>query len=254
MRLSYLTLIAIIPLSCGVAQTTWTAGGDGAFWEDSANWSNNLPTSSSGAVFNTDYSEIGFSSDFTVASLTFNTGVAVGNKITGLAGAGLTVNGAITNNTSNSQILNVIVTAGGNATWTGPIQYSNNVTFGTRQITLVGTHTFSGAELNFTLTNASTYGRLLGAFTSTFAGTINITGAYTGTAGDSFDFTTGNFSGATLNTASLPTLSSGLAWNTSSFLSTGVLSVTAVPEPSTYAALFGVASLGFVAWRRRRAA
>jgi hypothetical protein len=28
--------------------------------------------------------------------------------------------------------------------------------------------------------------------------------------------------------------------------------ITAVPEPSTYAALFGVAALGFVAWRRRR--
>jgi len=31
-------------------------------------------------------------------------------------------------------------------------------------------------------------------------------------------------------------------------------SVTAIPEPSTYAALFGVAALGLVAYRRHRAA
>jgi hypothetical protein len=29
-------------------------------------------------------------------------------------------------------------------------------------------------------------------------------------------------------------------------------SVTAVPEPSTYAAIFGALALGFVAYRRRR--
>lgn len=33
----------------------------------------------------------------------------------------------------------------------------------------------------------------------------------------------------------------------------GTWQVVGVPEPSTYAALFGLAALGFVAWRRRRA-
>ncbi|MCD8483748.1 MAG: PEP-CTERM sorting domain-containing protein [Verrucomicrobia bacterium] len=36
--------------------------------------------------------------------------------------------------------------------------------------------------------------------------------------------------------------------------SIGDFSMTAIPEPSTYAALFGLLALGFVAWRRRRKA
>lgn len=55
-----------------------------------------------------------------------------------------------------------------------------------------------------------------------------------------------------------PALTSGLYWDTTAFASTGVISITdvapAIPEPSTYAMLAGVAALGAAAWRRREQA
>jgi hypothetical protein len=56
------------------------------------------------------------------------------------------------------------------------------------------------------------------------------------------DTTTSNFGGAITGTASYQLGTEFIA------------NVQAVPEPGTYAALFGVAALGFVAWRRRRQA
>jgi hypothetical protein len=72
-------------------------------------------------------------------------------------------------------------------------------------------------------------------------------------AGDTFDFTTSSF--GTANIGTLPTLTGGMTWNTTSFISNGVLSVVAaIPEPSTYGALFGAAVIGFGVWRKRRKA
>lgn len=59
----------------------------------------------------------------------------------------------------------------------------------------------------------------------------------------------------TFDTINLPTLTAGLSWDTSSLYSTGELSITgtAVPEPSTYAAIMGALVLtGAVILRRRR--
>ena len=63
-----------------------------------------------------------------------------------------------------------------------------------------------------------------------------------------FDTTTGSF-----DTFSLPDLDPGLAWDTTALYSLGTLSVTAIPEPSTYAALAGLLALG-LALRRRKVA
>jgi autotransporter-associated beta strand protein/probable HAF family extracellular repeat protein len=74
---------------------------------------------------------------------------------------------------------------------------------------------------------------------------------FTPTLGDSFNLLDwGSTTLTTLNT-DLPVLAGGLAWDTSLLLTSGVISVSAIPEPSTYAALAGLAALGLAAWRRR---
>jgi autotransporter-associated beta strand protein len=65
----------------------------------------------------------------------------------------------------------------------------------------------------------------------------------------------GSFAGSLTNSAaSLWTGPIG-GYNWSLDLSSGALSATsAIPEPSTYAAMLGLGALGFAAWRRRRSA
>ena len=48
--------------------------------------------------------------------------------------------------------------------------------------------------------------------------------------------------------------SSGVVNAVPSDFTVNSLTISAIPEPSTYAALFGLAALGLVAWRRRRSA
>ena len=69
-----------------IAQTTWNGAEDGAFWDTVGNWSNGLPSTSNGAIFNTATAATGLLTDFTIASLTFNTGVGEGDIITNLGG------------------------------------------------------------------------------------------------------------------------------------------------------------------------
>jgi len=88
----------------------------------------------------------------------------------------------------------------------------------------------------------------------TFGGELDLDfiNGFTASLGDSFDlFDWGNATGS-FSLLNLPDLSDGLAWDFSQLYSTGTLSVTAIPEPSTYAALTGVAALGCVLLRRRK--
>ncbi len=94
-----------------------------------------------------------------------------------------------------------------------------------------------------------------GAGTITFGGTLQVTltGGFSPVSGNSFNlfsFTTGSSTFATLD---LPALTAGLVWDQTALYTSGTLSVSAIPEPSTYAAIFGVGALGFAAWRRRAA-
>jgi hypothetical protein len=51
----------------------------------------------------------------------------------------------------------------------------------------------------------------------------------------------------------LPSLLPGLSWNSSALYTNGTLGITgsAIPEPSTYVAIFGAAALGLAMYRRR---
>jgi hypothetical protein len=237
---------------------TWVGGGD-EFWDNpdgsAPNWSTGvIPNSSSNVVFDSNPSATGILNSLTISSLTFTSNVNAVNSII-TSGGDLTVNNSIANNGTAAQIFDVTVTAGsGVVAWDGPLSFSSNVNVGLRQVSLSGDITF-GTSINFAINNTDTYGKF-----NVAGGSVNITGATTvnfnfgsytgGTAGDTFDFSNGSFGTAQIGT--LPTLSAGLTWNTSSFLSSGVLSVvSAVPEPSTYAALFGAAALGFAIRRKR---
>lgn len=247
-------------LSAGLASysatSTWNDGGEDASWNNSANWTGGVPGTSSDVVIgvtptaNLITVDTGVPNN-TIGTLSFSSGIGLTEFVPGLSET-LSVTGAISNLGVTQHKFSVAVTALGSATWTGPLLFANNVNIDTNTITGSGALMFTGSNINFSITNLATYGKFIGSFTSSFTGTINIGGTYTGTLGESFDFTTGNFSGATLGT--LPTLSGGLVWNTSNFLSQGILTVSAVPEPATYAVLFGVAVLGFGAVRRRRKA
>lgn len=249
----FIAAFALILTFSAKAQTIWNNGGDTFSWSDTANWSTGsipIPTSAVQIGTQPSFDTVVVDTGATiVASFTFNNSLTASVDITTSGGGdSLQVNGAIANASSFAQSFSLPVSAGGSATWTGPIAFSNNVSIVTNQITLANAITFSGTNLNFDITNASTYGRFLGAGTATVAGvTINIGGAYTGVANDTFDFTSGNFSGASFI---LPTLSGGLTWDSSNFLTNGTLTVV-VPEPTTWA-LFATGLAAAMVFRPRR--
>lgn len=90
-------------------------------------------------------------------------------------------------------------------------------------------------------------------------GTLSVTFINAYNPGAAVSFNLFDFSSASggFDSFNLPSLTSGLSWDTSALLTTGQLSITgtAIPEPSTYAAIFGAIALaGVMIVRRRRTA
>jgi|GEM_PF-2627132 len=83
----------------------------------------------------------------------------------------------------------------------------------------------------------------------TFDGTLQVSflGAFTGHEGDTFDLFNAATTTGTFDTLNLPTLSPGLAWDTTALGTTG--EITVVPEPATAALLLG--GLALLTRRRR---
>jgi len=271
---SCICFLFLLPLAA-FAQTSWTGASDGITWDDAGNWNPaSVPVLTTNVVIDVT-PPVGLAGELyaadrvigltnagsnTIQSLQFGSDLTDTVKIIPLSSETLQVNGSITNSSSFTNVFALPVYAGASATWTGPLTYANTVNINANTITLVGTHNFTGTDLDFTISNSTLagYGHFVGSFTLNFSGTINIDAtayASSAVAGDTFDFTTGSFTGATFHPSSLPSLSSGLAWDTSNFISSGVLSVvSAIPEPSAYAAIFGAAAIGFGVWRKRRKA
>lgn len=173
------------------------------------------------------------------------------------------------------------------------IDNTSGSAFGTGNVTIGGGGKLTGAgAFTGSLLNQGVYAPgnspalvTLSAFTQTGTGllemeiaglargtgydALNVTGAtvFNGTlrvlfidgfapaAGQSFDlFNYGSASG-TFSSLELPSLSGGLAWDTSGLYIDGTLAIVAatIPEPGAYAAMFGVVTLfiGLLRWRQR---
>jgi fibronectin-binding autotransporter adhesin len=109
-------------------------------------------------------------------------------------------------------------------------------------------------ELGGTTRGAAGYDALNVANAFTADGTLQVTfiNSFNPTLGNSFNLLDWGSTSGTFDTLSLQSLGGGLAWDTSALYTTGVISVTAVPEPATSAALAGLGMLGLAILRRRR--
>lgn len=254
-----LALIAAISLPSVFAQSTWNSSSS-SDWTDTGNWSpadtdypgngslvgtnvtvgNVIPPSSQ--LILSGYTEIG-SLDFTNTSTENFVFESDGSP-----GTSLQVNGGITNNGNGTSTptFNLGVTVGADSTFaggTGALVFSSILNVGLNTLTTSGAVNIANSgQLTFSIGDsvADPYGHIEGNSINISSGgvvTITIAGAYTGNLGDVFTFNASGFTNATLDT--LPTLSGGLDWDSSTFLTNGQLSVVAVPEPSTWLLFLG---------------
>lgn len=266
-KIFILTSLLMLPLVCKInaASLTWddTRSRD-ALWGNTVNWTPALLPGgtddvhiahSSGQLVilgDVSYSDI----SPTINSLTFNSGLGTFDVMSMGSTSVLTVNnGGITNSDAVLHSFISQVNAGANAdynTGTAGLTFSN-LSVGANHITVSGTGQLTVTKsLDIDINSLVDYGTI-GVITVTAGSgrtTVNVGGTYTGNVGDVFDLTSGSFADAALG--SLPTLTTG-KWDSSQFLSQGILTVAAVPEPSTYALVFfGFWGLCLVAKRKKK--
>lgn len=138
---------------------------------------------------------------------------------------------------------------------------TTNLVMGTLDRTTTSSNDLLGTAGNWTSIGSSS--GATGYFAANTTYTLAITMAYSaGTMNITTEITGGNFSGMNYTVAdstspvvNFDTLAIRLGGGSGQFSNINYESftVTAIPEPSTYAALVGVAALGLVIYRRRRA-
>lgn len=184
-----------------------------------------------------------------------------GNTYTGATavnGGALVINGTIG---AGATTVAALGTLGGAGTVGGITTLSGQLDPGAAA-GLIGTLTFG---TNLTLGASSTTTFQLDRTAGQNADLLNVLGALAlgGTnnivnigaaliAGDLFDFFNSPSISGSFSELNLPALDPGLGWDTSIFNTTGILSVIAVPEPSSMA-LAGIAGLAILIVKRRKA-
>jgi hypothetical protein len=99
------------------------------------------------------------------------------------------------------------------------------------------------------------YDQLLVSGTLNFGGTliVSVINNFSPSAGQSFQLFNASAYTSSFSDYQLASLSGALQWNTANLASTGVISVSAIPEPATVAFWFGAVVLALSAYRRRHA-
>jgi len=161
----------------------------------------------------------------------------------------------VSGGTLTSSVANVNLGLGGTSMSSGAITPRGVGTAGT--FTLAANQAFAtnGGTLNFDVGTA--FDQIIGAGTGTFSIGSGTTLALTLGTGFSYGNTYtlfSSFAGGTVASSGFTISGYDTVNYTAALSTTGILSFTpsAVPEPSTYAALAGAAVLGFVVLRRRR--
>ncbi|HLP24693.1 MAG TPA: PEP-CTERM sorting domain-containing protein [Acidobacteriota bacterium] len=166
--------------------------------------------------------------------------------------------------------------AGSSAVTFRPAQTTGTLTSAAQALSYSGSGGYfypAGTNLNTSNTDAATGDALTNGNTYTLTYNILLSAANTytistnlydgnGTTGTNLATISGTAAGATFLTGPFDGLMIGYRYSNTSATSNLTLTdvlitsnvASAVPEPSTYAALVGLAALGFVGWRRRRTA
>jgi len=119
-------------------------------------------------------------------------------------------------------------------------------------ITIGGLATTSGSALDFELGSTS-YDRIQSAGNLAFAGALNVSlvGGFLPTLGSTFDLFNWGTKSGTFSTVNLPTLASGLSWDTTQLYISGVISITTPPGVSGDYNNNGVVDAAdYVLWRK----
>lgn len=178
----------------------------------------------------------------------------VNGDVHSAAGSSVAIAGSVT--------FNGLVSGAGNFTGSGLAVFNGGYSPGDSPalVTVAGDLTFGSTNDLFMeiggLGRGTDYDALVVSGLLTFGGEliIEFLGDFTANLGDSFDLFDWGTSTGDFSSLDLPELGEGLTWDVSQIYTTGTLSVTAIPEPSTYAAFAGVAALGWVIVRRRKPA
>lgn len=175
-------------------------------------------------------------------------------------GSTLTFSGPVTSQgnidtaANSSTVFSALVKGAGNFTGTGMVEFDGGFSPGNSSatVTIQGDVTLGSAnDLTMELAGASSYDHLNVLGNANLAGDLNVVyyNGFTASLGQTFDLFDFAHATGTFSSITLPTLDHGLKWNTTSLYNTGEISVQAVPEPTSLAAL-GLG--GLVLLRRRR--
>ncbi|MBW8781370.1 MAG: autotransporter-associated beta strand repeat-containing protein [Verrucomicrobia bacterium] len=208
--------------------------------------SSTINASGSGAVNFTNTGSMGFNSGTAAKTLTL-TGTNTGTNTLAAVIGDNTGATSVTKSGAGTWVLSGANTfTGATAVNAGTLATGSTGTFGAGNVSVV-----SGAALTFgNNTSIADLSTLTLASTST-AGSINLNFTGTETVGLVFDSVSSTYlAGGTYTATDLNTLLASLGGN-AVFAGTGSLSFSAIPEPATYAAIFGALALGMVLIRRR---